>query len=236
MIGLIAAMQEEADAVSKWMTEKDSFTKAGIEFLSGKIEDKDVTLAVSGIGKVNAALCTQALIDCYGADPVIVFGVAGALDESLSIGDIVISSDAVQYDVDLTASGFKLGEVPYMDRTAFAADAELIAAVESAADTLQLKHKTGRVLTADRVVANQHLKDSLADYFDGICADMEGAAVGQTAQVNHVSWVAVRGISDTADESLPETYMKNYQRAIDNAAAATVAVVLQIEDKGRCNA
>ena len=98
---------------------------AGILFTEGTFADKSIVVCKSGVGKVNAAMCTQALIDFFEVDAVIFTGVAGALDPSLNIGDIVISKDCMQHDMDVTALGFARGIIPYQETSVFVADSVL---------------------------------------------------------------------------------------------------------------
>ncbi|MBQ3335221.1 MAG: 5'-methylthioadenosine/adenosylhomocysteine nucleosidase [Eubacteriaceae bacterium] len=232
----MTAMQEEADAILKWTTDQTVYEKGMMRFISGKIGDNDVCVAISGVGKVNAAAATQAMIDCYGVSQVINVGVAGALASFLSMGDIVVATDAVQYDVDATASEFALGEVPLMDRVAYGSDEKLIDLARSVKDKTGLPTHFGRVLTADRVVANKQLKDAIHAHFEGICAEMEGAAVAQVAEVNGVPVIIIRGISDLADEDLTETYAGHFQSAVERTALFAVAMVSLINDDTGCDA
>ena len=236
MIGIITAMKEEADAILKWTTDQNVYEKGNMRFISGKIGDNDVCVAESGVGKVNSAAATQAMIDCYGVSRVINVGVAGALASFLSMGDIVVATDAVQYDVDATASEFALGEVPFMDRVAYGSDNKLLDIARAVKDKTGLPAHFGRVLTADRVVANKQLKEAIHTHFEGICAEMEGGAVAQVAQVNNVPVIIVRGISDLADEDLTETYKGHFDAAVERAALFTTAMVNYINDDTGCEA
>lgn len=236
MIGIVAAMQEEADAFARWMQDTSSFTKAGVDFVTGKIGGNDVTLVASGLGKVNAALCTQILIDCYGADPVISFGVAGGIGEGLAFGELIVSTDAAAYGFEPDKGGLKPVDVPFMNGTVYSADKKLVADAVQAAEKLKLKYRKGRVLTDDRVLADSKLKAALRQHFKAECVEMEGAAVAQTAQANGVSWLILRGISDLADENMQGTYDNHYGKAIEAAAAAAVAVCLVQDAQTDCAA
>ena len=137
MIGIVAALQEEVDMVSGFMTDVTSFDKARSTFVSGKINNVDVTLVRCGVGKVNAAICTQILIDCYGVDVVINVGVAGGLAKGLELGDIILSKDTMQYDMDATLSGCEPGEIPNMGgKKIFTADEKWLNLAKSAASAL----------------------------------------------------------------------------------------------------
>jgi adenosylhomocysteine nucleosidase len=230
MIGIIAAMPEEAAAFEKWMEGTEKSTHAGLELVTGRIGGADVVLAVSGIGKVNGARCTQMLIDYFGASPILTFGVAGGIADGLDFGEVVISEDAAAYRFEPDKTGFVPTDVPFQNRTVYPADPALIACAERAARRLKLKARTGRVLTDDGVVADSRLKKALKDKMGGACVEMEGAAVAQTAEASGVPWLIVRGISDLADEHMAGTYDNYYAGAIAAAAATAVAVCLETAD------
>ncbi|EFV01327.1 MTA/SAH nucleosidase [Pseudoramibacter alactolyticus ATCC 23263] len=225
MIGVIAALPEEAAVIAGAMRESRASRSAGVAVTCGIIGGREVVLAQSGVGKVNAALCAQALISVYAVDCVINVGVAGALDRRLTAGQLVVAKDCVQYDVDATAAGFDLGEVPGMRQVAYTAAPNLVALAEAVAHKLNVTTRIGRVLTGDRVVASAALKQALADHFGGLCAEMEGAAVGQVAAVNQVPFAVIRGISDLADEALNEAYQTHYARAAVSAGLVAAAMI-----------
>ena len=125
MIGIIGAMEEEVSQLIEAMEEKEKVTCASMDFYCGKLKDKEVVIVQSGIGKVNMALCTQILADRFDVKAVINTGVAGGLYKDIEIGDIVISKDAVQHDVDAVAFGYPVGQIPQMDVFSFEADEKL---------------------------------------------------------------------------------------------------------------
>ena len=126
MIGIIGAMEEEVAALKEEMQDAVITEHASMTFYKGKLCGKDAVVVRSGIGKVNAAVCAQILIDTFGVDTLINTGVAGSLDARIDIGDMVISTDAVHHDMDATGFGDPIGQVPRMDTLSFPADAELV--------------------------------------------------------------------------------------------------------------
>ena len=122
IIGVIGAMEEEVSMLIGQMKNKETKVMAGMEFNRGKLWDIDAVVVKSGIGKVNMAICTQILVDVYKVTAVINTGVAGGLYEKLNVGDIVISTDVVQHDMDATGFGYKPGQIPRMDVFSFPAD------------------------------------------------------------------------------------------------------------------
>ena len=120
MLGIIGAMDEEVAKIKEMLTDVRVETTAGMDFYIGKLADKDVVVVRSGIGKVNAAMCTQVLADKYHVSGIINSGIAGSLKAQIDIGDIVLSSDALQHDMDATGIGYAVGQIPRVDTLAFA--------------------------------------------------------------------------------------------------------------------
>lgn len=202
MIGIIGAMDEEIKLYKDGMEDIHETEKAGIVYYTGKLQGKEIVLCKSGVGKVNASVCTQILIDHFQASKVIFTGVAGALNPTLEIGDIVVSIDCQYHDMDVTALGFKKGEIPFSGKSVFAADSQLIAnAVEASQSVVEGKTITGRILSGDQFVASRELVKTLHEELQGDCTEMEGAAVAHVCDMNQVPFVIVRAMSDKADGS-----------------------------------
>ena len=124
-VGIIGAMEVEVETLKKHMKVRRTVNKAGMEFCEGVLSGKEVIVVKSGIGKVNAAVCTQILVDDFKADAVINTGIAGSLKAEINIGDIVVSTDLLYHDMDATNFGYPLGQIPQMDVFAFEADEKL---------------------------------------------------------------------------------------------------------------
>ncbi len=214
MLGIIGAMEEEIANIKEKMTEESILSKAGMMFHKGKIRGKDLVLVRSGIGKVNAALCAQILIDTFNVKIIINTGIAGALHPDLNIGDIVLSVDAVETDVDASAFGYAPGQIPRMDCLAFPADADLRSLAQSLVKDLDknIRVYEGRISTADRFIAAEEQKGFLFRQFGAYCTEMEGAAIAHTAYVNQVRCLIIRAISDKADGSANLDY-KSFEAA-----------------------
>ena len=163
MIGIIGAMDEEVAALKEKMEVEKVTDRASMQFVAGKLEGKEVTVVRSGIGKVNAAVCAQILASEFHVDTLINTGIAGSLDAKIDIGDMVISTDALHHDMDATAFGYPLGEVPRMDILAFPADEKLIRlAVEANEEANPDIHTfTGRVVSGDQFVASDEVKEKI---------------------------------------------------------------------------
>lgn len=225
MIGIIAALEGEVTAIKKQMTDSTQQNYAGLVFYSGFLKEAPVVVVRCGVGKVNAAMCTQILVDKYPVHAIINIGVAGGVAKNIRIGDVVISSDSVQYDMDASAFGHPRGEIPNMDQTFFPADTKLIALAEKIAEEMGFAVRIGRIMTADLGVNSPELKEELCTAFDGACVEMEGAAIAQVACLNQIPHLIVRAISDNADGDLMEDYGQNFKRAVTNATAMVVEMV-----------
>lgn len=201
-IGIIGAMQEEIDLLLRQLRDAGEQRHAGILFYAGLLHDRKVVACKSGVGKVNAAVCTQVLIDRFGADAVIFTGVAGALDPSLEIGDIVVSRSSVQHDVDVTALGFARGVIPYQDVSEFPSDPALTRlAAEAGERVFPGRCRVGKVLSGDQFIADRQIVRQLHEELGGTCTEMEGASVAQVCHMNGVPHVVIRSMSDKADGS-----------------------------------
>ena len=216
MIGIIGAMEEEVAHLKEAMQVEETVERAAMTFVKGKLDGKDVVVVRSGIGKVNAGICAQILADLFEVDTLINTGVAGSLDAAIDIGDIVISTDAVQHDMDVSALGDPVGQVPRMDTFAFPADERLVQlAVQANEEANPDIHTfTGRVVSGDQFVSDGAVKERLVTQFQAKCTEMEGAAIAQAAYLNKISCVIIRAISDKADNSSTMDYAAFEKQAI----------------------
>lgn len=229
-IGIIGAMEEEVSKLKSGMTDVTTKTKAGMEFFCGKLCGTDVVVVRSGIGKVNAGMCTQILVDDYGIDDVINTGIAGSLRNEIDIGDIVVSVDALQYDVHVEAFDYAPGQIPRMDTLAFPADERLISVAESVCREVNpdIRIHRGRVVSGDRFISDHETKKKLRAMYDGSCAEMEGAAIAQAAYLNGIGCVILRAISDKADDSAAEDYDTFEKKAIRHSVNLVLGMLREL--------
>lgn len=191
-------MPQEVESLAAALDGAEVHRQGPFEWRAGSLDGCPVLLAVCGVGKVNAAALTQALLGA-GARRVVFTGVAGAVDPSLDVGDVVIGADAVQHDVDVTPLGYELGEVPGTGRE-FVADPELVELTAQAAAELEgVRAVVGRVVSSDRFVGDAATTARLRRDFGAACTEMEGAAVAQVCFMWGAPFVIVRSISDRAD-------------------------------------
>ncbi|GIP39771.1 5'-methylthioadenosine/S-adenosylhomocysteine nucleosidase [Paenibacillus sp. J31TS4] len=217
-IGIIGAMAEEVELLHQAMEQTETVRKAGISYTQGRFQDRPVVVCKSGVGKVNAAVCTQVLIDAFGVDAVVFTGVAGAVDPALEIGDIVVSTECLQHDIDVTALGYERGIIPYQEVSVFTADKELSEqAYETSRELFPGKTKWGRILSGDQFIADRAKVAELHKVMGGACTEMEGAAVAQVCHMNEVPFVVIRAMSDKADGSASVNFPEFTKQASENS-------------------
>lgn len=211
-VGIIGAMECEINKLKLKLKNLNEHKAGRQVFYIGEINGHRVILVQSGVGKVNAAICTQYIIDKFSPDYIINTGIAGGLGKNLNVGDIVIGTEFVQYDFDVTAIGYALG---YMctginkDKpTVFYSDEKLINDFESAlkAAAPDIKYHKGIIASGDCFVSSLEKKHQIRDTFNASAVEMEGAAIAQTANINEVPCVIVRAVSDLADNDAAKNH------------------------------
>lgn len=223
-VGIIGAMELEVEALKAQMTVKETFSRASMDFYSGTLNDTDVVIVRSGIGKVNAALCAQILIDVFQVSHIINTGVAGSLNADLDIGDILVSEDAVHHDMDVRVFGYQIGQVPGFDVVSFPANKDMVRiALETCAEVNpDIKAVSGRVASGDQFISSKEAKEAIINNVKGDCAEMEGASIAHAAYLSHIPFVIIRAISDKADDSAEMDY-PTFERAAAKHSANLVA-------------
>lgn len=218
-IGIIGAMDVEVNTLKKDMKIEKICKKAGMEFCEGILKNQKVVVVRSGIGKVNAAVCTQILVDLFGVDAVINTGIAGSLNAEINIGDIVISTDVVHHDMDAVNFGYPLGQIPQMDVFSFPTDEKLAETAKSVCEKVnpEIQVFRGRVVSGDQFIADRAVKERIEKNFHGFCTEMEGAAIAQAAYLNQVPFVIIRAISDKADNSATMDYPTFEKQAVEHS-------------------
>lgn len=198
-IGIIVAMQEELDEILKIMDEIEQKEIYNITFIEGKIENNQVIIVKSGVGKVNAARTTQILIDKLNVKYVINVGSAGALNPMLNIGDIVIADRLIQHDFDITAfnheKGYITGVGDYIN-----CDAELVRKLKNIAsnmEDMEYKVVTGVIASGDIFCTEIEMKNKIYSKFNAECVEMEGAAIAQVCYLDKIPFAVIRSISDS---------------------------------------
>lgn len=228
-LGIIGAMQVEVEILLSGMENKTTKTVAGSVFYEGLLEGLPVVVVQCGVGKVNAAICAQILCDCFGVTHLVNTGIAGSLCADLDIGDLVVSSDAMYHDFDCVNFGYPYGKVPGMDVISFPADKAMMDYAYAAAEAVNPGHtKIGRVASGDQFVAVKELKERIIANTQGLCTEMEGAAIAQTAYRNNLPFVILRAISDKADDSAEMDYPTFERIAAHRCAQVTMKLAKKL--------
>jgi len=229
-IGIIGAMDEEVSRLKDAMEGVSIAKKAGMEFYKGKLSGKQAVVVRSGIGKVNAGICTQILVDDYHVDAVINTGVAGSLRNEINIGDIVLSTDALYHDMDATGFGYDPGVIPRMEESIFKASEELrsVAKKVCAQVNPEIGIFEGRVVSGDQFISDRDVKERITGQFGGYCTEMEGAAIAHTAWLNDIPFLVIRAISDKADHSATMDYGEFEAKAIEHTVCLVTGMMEQI--------
>lgn len=199
MIGIIGAMEEEVailkDEIQSLTTEKI----AHVEVYKGTMFGKDVVLMQSGIGKVNAAICTTLLISNFKPDYIINTGSAGGLGSGLKVGDILVSTEVLHHDVDATEFGYAEGQVPMMPAS-YPADEMLVDKTTSAIYKHAYTARTGLIVSGDSFIGSADKKAVILEKFPhAMAVEMEAAAVAQTCYQFSTPFIITRAVSDLAN-------------------------------------
>ncbi|MDR0963947.1 MAG: 5'-methylthioadenosine/adenosylhomocysteine nucleosidase [Clostridium sp.] len=227
MIGIIGAMESEVLTLKEAISQKETICIAQMDFTKGTIADVSVVVVRCGIGKVNAALCMQILVDHFGVTCVINTGAAGSLNATLNIGDILISKEALQHDIDVTPLGYQPGVIPQLETSIFKANERMVEMAQSACARVlpEIGASVGRVLSGDQFISDPAMKDRLCSLFQGDCAEMEGAAIAQGAMLNGIPFLILRSISDKADGSAHMEYPEFEKRAAMQSAKVVLEII-----------
>lgn len=229
-IGIIGAMELEVEALKSQMNVRETFKRASMDFFAGTLNETDVVIVKSGIGKVNAALCAQILIDVFQVTHIINTGVAGSLNADLDIGDILVSKDAIYHDMDVRVFGYAIGQVPGFDVVSFPANADMVRiALETCQEVNpEIKAVSGRVASGDQFISSKDVKEAIIANVKGDCAEMEGASIAHAAYLSHIPFVIIRAISDKADDSAEMDYPTFEREAAKHSANLVAHMICRL--------
>ncbi len=228
-LGIIGAEQQEIDLLLEHLSLEKTVNKAGLSFFCGTIHEYPVVIVKAGIGKVNAAACTQMLIDLFDVKMIVNTGSAGSLDARINIGDIVVSTEVIQHDLDVTDLGYQPGDVPGTGKV-FTPDKQLhdLAVTCSHEANPDVTVYEGLILTGDQFISGQEKKNWLIDTFHGLCAEMEGGAIAHVASINAVPFLIIRSISDKADGSATMDYTQFSKMASYHSARLVETLITKL--------
>ena len=223
MLGIIGAMDVEIDAVKKKIENSVVTKLAGCEFVCGFIDSVMVCVACCNPGKVNAALCTQAMIDNYDIDSIINLGVGCSLSSDVAVKNIVIAENVCQYDIDITALGEPRGYINGLNEIKIETNKEISDKLARAAVSSGEKIRRGTVASGDTFIASGDLKAMINEHFGAICGEMEGGAIGHVCRANGIPFAVLRTVSDGGDENAQLDY-PTFKKI---AAEKSTAIVLK---------
>ena len=199
MIGVIGAMEEEVTILKRKLNDMNEINIAHVKFYVGKLNHKEVVLTQSGIGKVNASISTTLLIEKFNPEVVINTGSAGALDQTLSIGDILVSNHVLYHDANATAFGYEYGQIPQMPKT-YTTDPTLLKKTMHVLEQQQLNGKVGMIVSGDSFIGSSEQRQKIKQQFpEAMAVEMEATAIAQTCYQFKVPFIVIRAVSDLAN-------------------------------------
>ncbi|WP_010098948.1 5'-methylthioadenosine/S-adenosylhomocysteine nucleosidase [Ornithinibacillus scapharcae] len=227
-IGIIGAMDEEVEILKNSMSEKEETTIANCLFIKGKLQEKDIVLLKSGIGKVNAAMATTILMERFSPELIINTGSAGGFSKKLEVGDVVISSEVVHHDVDVTAFNYEYGQVPGMPPT-FKADENLVEKAMKVINSMDIQGEIGLIATADSFMEDPKRVEETRERFPNmIASEMEAAAIAQVSHQFACPFVVIRALSDIAGKESSVSFDEFLTKAAKNASEIIIAMLKDI--------
>ncbi|MFM2482134.1 5'-methylthioadenosine/S-adenosylhomocysteine nucleosidase [Celerinatantimonas sp. YJH-8] len=225
-VAIIGAMEQEVTALRDKIEGLETYAFAGCEFYSGQLNGHSVVVTRSGIGKVAAAIATTVVLQRYQPVAVINTGSAGGFNPALKVGDVVISSELAHHDVDVTAFGYEIGQLP-ANPARFKADEKLIAAAERAAQKVS-EHQVikGLITSGDIFMCQpQRIQQAREQFPDMEAVEMEGAAIAQVCHQAQVPFVVIRALSDIAGKESPQSFDEFLETAAKNSGALVEALL-----------
>lgn len=232
-IGIIGAMDEEVDLLRSKMADIEEINLAGSEFYKGKIDNQEVVLLKSGIGKVNAAMGTALLIEKFHPDVIINTGSAGGFHKELNVGDVVISTEVRHHDVDVTIFGYEYGQVPRMPAY-FSPDDNLVSVAEKSAEKINdIQVVKGLIASGDSFMNDPErvelIRSKMPDLY---AAEMEAAAIAQVAHQFQVPFVIIRSLSDIAGKDSNVSFDQFLETAAKNSAELILLMLEELKNNG----
>lgn len=217
-IGIITALDLEIEKLKNQIIGMTKSETATMKFYEGKISNTDIVAAVAGVGKVNAAACTQTMILKHSPDIIINVGVAGGLAEGLNVGDIVIAESVAEHDMDTTVCGEPLGFISGIELINIPCDENITKLLCISAEKLSgVNVKKGVIASGDQFIHTDAQRARIIDNFHAAAAEMEGASIGHVCYMNGVPFGVLRALSDTADDGAPVSFNTFAEKASHNS-------------------
>lgn len=224
-VAVIGAMEQEIELLRSTMNNVKSIAFGKFTAYEGEFGGKRMVLVLSGIGKVNASVSTSWVIHQFAPDCVINTGSAGGLASGLKVGDVVIGEEVTHHDVDVTAFGYAIGQVPQLPLR-FVSDGMLMEKAKQAAKVFEgAAVYQGLVVSGDQFVHSTEGVETIRGHFPEVKAvEMEAAAIAQTCHQLNTPFVVIRAISDSADEGADISFYE----FLKTAAASSAKMVMEI--------
>jgi adenosylhomocysteine nucleosidase len=219
-IGVIGAMQMEVDTLKEALSGTSTVSYSGVDYVCGKINEVEVVAAVCGIGKVFAAICTEAMILQFHVDRVVNIGVAGALTKDLGVLDVAVADKVVQHDMDTSPLGDPVGLISGINEIFLPANASMVSLLAECLKEKGVHYLKGTIASGDQFIATAEKKQWIREHFEAIAAEMEGASIGHVCYVNKVPFAILRSISDSEGGAM------DYQTFAEKAAVQSIEVVI----------
>ena len=216
-------MKEELEVFIKDFKVLKEYNIFDLKFYEGKVNDMNCILVESGVGKVNAARSAQILIDNMKVDYIFNVGVAGGIDKSLKVGDIVIGEKLVQHDFDATPFDYEKGQIPNVGK--FVDSDEYLVKIAKKAIS---EAKTGVIASGDIFVTESWMSEKINKKFNALCVEMEGAAIAHVCYLCHIPFLIIRSISDVPNNDNVitfETFLESSSKKIANAMYNIIEII-----------
>ena len=224
-IGIIFAMQEELIELKKYLHINDEKKIYDLIFYEATLNNQNIILTESGIGKTNAARTTQILIDYYKPEAIFNIGVAGGIAKNLKVGDIIISTSLVQHDFDITAFNHPKGYIPNIGNN-IPIDNKLLNTTKTILDTNNISYKEGLIASGDIFCTKESMATKINTQFNALCVEMEGASIAQTAYLSKTPCLVIRSISDCPDNNNKVTYEEFLETSSNKVAQIMYAILI----------
>ena len=224
-IGIIFAMQEELIELKKYLHINNEKKIYDLIFYEATLNNQNIILTESGIGKTNAARTTQILIDYYKPEAIFNIGVAGGIAKNLKVGDVIISTSLVQHDFDITAFDHPKGYIPNIGNT-IPIDNNLLNTTKTILDTNNISYKEGVIASGDIFCTKESMATKINTQFNALCVEMEGASIAQTAYLSKTPCLVIRSISDCPDNNNKVTYEEFLETSSKKVAQIMYAILI----------
>ena len=226
-IGIIFAMKEELDSLLDIVNVEKEYKIFELDFYECTIGNTNCVLCESGVGKINAARCTQILIDNMQVDYIINVGVAGGLNENLSVCDIVIGNKLVQHDFDITAFDHEKGYIPNVGKF-IDGDEYLIKIANEVARENKYTIHNGVIASGDIFCTDKNMATKIKNKFDAYCVEMEGSSIAQVCYLCHIPFLVLRAISDIPNGDNVITYEEFLEQSSKNVAKFISEIIYKL--------